>query len=162
VEYAELARTLGVEPGTRAPMSDVRRAVLGLRAAKGMVLDEGDADTRSAGSFFTNPLLPLDRYEGLRLRALETVGAEPPCWPEGDAHMKVSAAWLIERAGFHKGYSSAFEGVALSGKHTLSLTNRGSGTTEALLGLAREIRDGVVKAFEVTLEPEPVLVNCAL
>jgi UDP-N-acetylmuramate dehydrogenase len=162
IRYEELARTLGTAPGERVPLAVVRETVLGLRSAKGMVLDEGDADTRSAGSFFTNPLLPLDRYEGLRLRALETVGAEPPCWPEGDAHMKVSAAWLIERAGFHKGYSSAFEGVALSGKHTLSLTNRGTGTTEALLGLAREIRDGVVKAFEVTLEPEPVLVNCAL
>ena len=74
--------------------------------------------------------------------------------------VKVSAAWLIERAGFHKGYSGAFEGVAVSAKHTLALTNRGTGTTAALLGLAREIRDGVAKAFDVTLEPEPVLVNC--
>ena len=76
--------------------------------------------------------------------------------------MKVSAAWLIEHAGFHKGYAGRHEGVALSGKHTLALTNRGDGSTAALLGLAREIRDGVRARFGVTLEPEPILVNCRL
>ena len=161
IRYAELARALGVTPGERAPLARVRETVLGLRAAKGMVLDPADPDTRSVGSFFTNPVLPIATYEALRLRALETVSSEPASWPD-PAGVKVSAAWLIERAGFHKGYSSSFEGVAVSGKHTLALTNRGTGTTAALLGLAREIRDGVAKAFEVTLEPEPVLVNCSL
>jgi UDP-N-acetylmuramate dehydrogenase len=161
IRYAELARALGVTPGERAPLARVRETVLGLRAAKGMVLDPADADTRSVGSFFTNPVLPIAAYEALRLRALETVSSEPASWPD-PAGVKVSAAWLIERAGFHKGYSGSFEGVAVSGKHTLALTNRGTGTTAALLGLAREIRDGVAKVFEVALEPEPVLVNCSL
>jgi UDP-N-acetylmuramate dehydrogenase len=161
IRYDELARALGTASGERAPLAVVRETVLDLRAAKGMVLDDADPDTRSAGSFFTNPLLPAPRYEELRLRAREMVGSEPASWP--DPHgVKVSAAWLIERAGFHKGYSSAFDGVGVSTKHTLALTNRGTGTTAALLGLAREIRDGVAKAFDVSLEPEPVLVNCSL
>jgi UDP-N-acetylmuramate dehydrogenase len=162
VRYAELARALGVAPGDRAPLATVRAAVLDLRRAKGMVLDAADPDTRSVGSFFTNPVLSSAEYERLQGRAQETVGAEPASWPEPDGRVKVSAAWLIERSGFHKGYSSAFPGVALSSKHTLALTNRGSGSTASLLGLAREIRDGVVKLFDVSLEPEPVLVNCAL
>jgi UDP-N-acetylmuramate dehydrogenase len=161
VRYAELARALGLATGERAPLAVVRETVLGLRAAKGMVLDPADPDTRSVGSFFTNPVLPASRYEALRLRARETAGSEPASWPEAHG-VKVSAAWLIEHAGFHKGYSSAFDGVGVSTKHTLALTNRGTGTTAALLGLAREIRDGVVKAFDVSLEPEPVLVNCSL
>ena len=75
---------------------------------------------------------------------------------------KISAAWLIERAGFAKGYHGGHPGVAVSSKHTLALTNRGTGTTAELLALAREIRDGVAKIFDVTLHPEPILVNCTL
>jgi UDP-N-acetylmuramate dehydrogenase len=161
IRYEELARALEVSPGERAPLARVRESVLGLRAAKGMVLDPTDPDTRSVGSFFTNPVLATPAFDALRLRALEVGGSEPPSWPDSDG-VKISAAWLIERAGFHKGYSGSFDGVAVSAKHTLALTNRGTGTTAALLGLAREIRDGVVKAFDVTLEPEPVLVNCSL
>jgi UDP-N-acetylmuramate dehydrogenase len=149
VEYAELARTLGVEPGTRAPMSDVRRAVLGLRAAKGMVLDPTDHDTWSAGSFFTNPVIAADRIPD---------GA--PAWPQPDGSVKTSAAWLIERAGFGKGYG---DGPArLSTKHTLALTNRGGATTADLLALAREVRDGVEERFGIRLVNEPVLVGCTL
>ena len=149
VEYAELARTLGVEPGTRAPMSDVRHAVLGLRAAKGMVLDPTDHDTWSAGSFFTNPVIAADRVPD---------GA--PAWPQPDGSVKTSAAWLIERAGFGKGYG---DGPArLSTKHTLALTNRGGATTADLLALAREVRDGVEERFGIRLVNEPVLVGCTL
>jgi UDP-N-acetylmuramate dehydrogenase len=90
-----------------------------------------------------------------------SVDGEPPSWPGTDGLVKVSAAWLIERAGFKKGYDGP-AGVAISGKHTLALTNRGTGSTQALLGLAREIRDGVHDRFGVTLHPEPVLVNCWL
>jgi len=149
VTYAELAATIGVEPGGRAPMVDVRRAVLDLRTRKGMVLDGTDHDTWSVGSFFTNPVIPP--------------GAVPdgaPAWPQPYGLMKTSAAWLIEQAGFGKGYG---EGAArLSTKHTLALTNRGGATTAELLALAREIRDGVEARFGIRLVNEPVLVGCAL
>jgi UDP-N-acetylmuramate dehydrogenase len=149
VTYTELARTLGVDPGTRAPMTDVRRAVLDLRTRKGMVLDAGDHDTWSAGSFFTNPVVaPADLPEGA------------PAWPQPDGSVKTSAAWLIEQAGFGKGYGDG--PVRLSGKHTLALTNRGGATTADLLALAREIRDGVQQRFAITLVNEPVLVGCEL
>jgi UDP-N-acetylmuramate dehydrogenase len=159
IRYAELARALGVQIGDRVPLSDARAAVLALRAGKGMVLDAEDPDTRSVGSFFTNPVLDADAYAAL----LERAGAlgEPPSWPGRSGLVKVSAAWLIERAGFGKGYGGR-GGVAISSKHTLALTNRGGASTEALLGLAREIRDGVHDRFGVTLHPEPVLVGCEL
>lgn len=162
VRYAELARALGIAPGQGAPLADVRAAVLALRAGKGMVLDPADPDTYSVGSFFMNPVLDAAGFAALRQRCLETVGVEPAAWPGEGGTVKVSAAWLIERAGFTKGYRGEHLGVAVSSKHTLALTNRGNGTTAALLGLAREIRDGVTKAFEVELHPEPVLINCAL
>jgi UDP-N-acetylmuramate dehydrogenase len=156
VRYAELARALGVSVGDQAPVANVRAAVLSLRAGKGMVLDAEDRDTWSVGSFFTNPVLPADDFADVQARAEIDV----PSWPGEDSTVKVSAAWLIEHAGFTKGYSG--DGVAISSKHTLALTNRGSGTTRALLDLAREIRDGVREKFAVDLHPEPVLVNCAL
>jgi UDP-N-acetylmuramate dehydrogenase len=148
VTYAELARTLGVEAGQRAPAAAVRDAVLGLRRGKGMVLDAADHDTWSAGSFFTNPVV-----------AAEVVPEGAPTWP-AEGGVKTSAAWLIEHAGFAKGYGN--ERVALSTKHTLALTNRGSGTTDDLLSLAREIRDGVEAAYGIRLVNEPVLVGCSL
>jgi UDP-N-acetylmuramate dehydrogenase len=158
VRYGELARSLHCEPGTRVPLAEVRAAVLALRASKGMVLDATDPDTFSVGSFFTNPVLRSAEFAVLCDRA----GTTPASWPGGDGSVKVSAAWLIEQAGFGKGYHGGHPGVAVSSKHTLALTNRGTGSTEALLALAREIRDGVAKAFDVELHPEPVLVACAL
>ncbi|MGE5156037.1 MAG: UDP-N-acetylmuramate dehydrogenase [Betaproteobacteria bacterium] len=158
LRFAELTRALGAES---APLADVRAAVVELRRAKGMVLDPYDPDTYSVGSFFTNPVLAPDAFALLRERALAAVGAEPPAWPAPDG-VKTSAAWLIERAGFHRGFDGGHPGVALSSKHTLALTNRGSATTAALLALARDIRDGVRKSFEVELHPEPVLINCTL
>ncbi len=157
IRYAELARTLGVEQGGVAPLQEVREAVLKLRAGKGMVLDPADRDTFSVGSFFTNPVVPAEAVAAVRDAA-----GEPPSWPAPDGMVKLSAAWLIERAGFTKGYGDPASGVALSGKHTLALTNRGTGTTAALLDLARTIRAGVQAKFGVELHPEPVLVNCAL
>jgi len=149
VTYAELARTLGVEVGQRAPLAQVRQAVLGLRGAKGMVLDAADHDTWSAGSFFTNPVVPLAQVPD---------GA--PSWPAGEGLAKTSAAWLIEHAGFGKGHGDA--AVALSTKHTLALTHRGGASTEQLLALAREVRDGVEARFGIRLVNEPVLVGCTL
>lgn len=154
VRYPELARALGGTVGGTAPLAEVRAAVLALRAGKGMVLDPTDPDTRSTGSFFTNPVLDAAAWTALCARA----ATEPPSWPAGNGAVKVSAAWLIERAGFHKGYGGA--DVAISSKHSLALTNRGTGTTRAVLALAREIRDGVHRRFGVALYPEPVLVGC--
>ncbi|MEH1102388.1 UDP-N-acetylmuramate dehydrogenase [Micromonospora sp. CPCC 205561] len=160
VRYAELARALGVGVGDRVPLADARAAVLRLRAGKGMVLDATDPDTRSVGSFFTNPVLDLAAYELLRERAADI--GEPPAWPGAGDVVKVSAAWLIDKAGFGKGHPGP-EGVAISGKHTLALTNRsGTASSAALVELAREIRDGVHHRFGVTLHPEPVLVNCTI
>jgi UDP-N-acetylmuramate dehydrogenase len=152
VRYAELARTLGVEPGQRAPMSEVRQAVLDLRRGKGMVLDPADHDTWSAGSFFTNPFLTPEQIGRLPGTA--------PRWEQPDGTTKTSAAWLIEQAGFGKGYGN--DKVALSGKHTLALTNRGGASTADLLALAEEIQRGVADRFGVWLVNEPVLVGCEL
>jgi UDP-N-acetylmuramate dehydrogenase len=148
VRYAELAATLGVEQGERAPLADVRAAVLKLRSGKGMVLDPEDHDTWSAGSFFTNPVVAAD-----------AVPEGAPAWPQ-DGGVKTSAAWLIEHAGFTKGYGG--DRLSLSTKHTLALTNRGGATTADLLALAREIRDGVEARFGIRLVNEPVLVGCTL
>lgn len=156
VRYAELARTLGVGPGERAPLQEVRRAVVGLRRGKGMVLDDDDHDTWSAGSFFTNPVLDGPGMAG--------VPDDAPRWPAPHGHTKVSAAWLIEHAGFAKGFALAGPDspASLSTKHTLALTNRGSARAADLLALARAVRDGVREAFGVELVPEPVLVGCSL
>lgn len=162
IRYAETARTLGVEQGDRVPAVRARETVLKLRAGKGMVLDPEDHDTWSAGSFFTNPILTAAEHEAFLARVTERLGADvmPPAFPAGDGLVKTSAAWLIDRAGFTKGYGSG--PARISGKHTLALTNRGSATTEDLLALAREVRDGVHAAFGVTLVNEPVTVGVSL
>jgi UDP-N-acetylmuramate dehydrogenase len=160
VRYDELAHLLGVPAGERVPLAEARAAVLALRARKGMVLMADDPDTYSVGSFFTNPVLDQAGFADLRRRGGDR--GEPPAWPGPDGTVKISAAWLIERAGFTRGYGRPGTGVAISGKHTLALTNRGGGSTAALLELAREIRAGVRDRFGLTLHPEPVLVNCRL
>ncbi|GIG35359.1 UDP-N-acetylmuramate dehydrogenase [Cellulomonas pakistanensis] len=153
IAYGELARALGVEVGERAPLPDVRAAVLALRGRKGMVLDAADPDTRSAGSFFTNPVLAEADAAALPEGA--------PRFPAGDGLVKSSAAWLIEQAGFAKGYGLPGP-AALSTKHTLALTNRGGANAGDLLALARTVRDGVAQQFGIVLEPEPVLVGTDL
>jgi UDP-N-acetylmuramate dehydrogenase len=144
IRYAELARVLGVQLGDTAPASDVRAAVLDLRRSKGMVLDADDPDTVSAGSFFTNPVVA-------------TAPAGAPSWPDPSGGLKVSAAWLIEQAGFGRGWGDGR--VGLSTKHALALVNRGGATTAELLGVARVLRDGVKDRFGITLVPEPVVVG---
>ena len=152
VRYPELARTLGIAVGERAPAADVRAAVLALRASKGMVLADGDHDTWSAGSFFTNPMLSADEAAALPAGA--------PRYPQPDGRVKTSAAWLIDAAGFGRGYG---DGPArLSEKHSLALTNRGTAKASDVLDLAREVQAGVRAAFGVTLVEEPVLVGCEL
>lgn len=151
IRYGELSRRLGVESGT-APMTDVRAAVLELRRSKGMVLEADDHDTWSAGSFFTNPLLSAEQAARLPEQA--------PRYPQPDGSVKSSAAWLIEAAGFHKGFGTP--PATLSTKHSLALTNRGGATADDLLALARRVRDGVHERFGVTLVPEPNLVGLTL
>ncbi|WP_319053358.1 UDP-N-acetylmuramate dehydrogenase [Streptomyces europaeiscabiei] len=162
VKYAETARTLGVGPGDRVPLADARETVLKLRAGKGMVLDPEDHDTWSAGSFFTNPILTDEEFAAFHARVRERLGEDttPPAYPAGDGHTKTSAAWLIDRAGFTKGYGTG--PARISTKHTLALTNRGAATTEDLLTLAREVVTGVRDAFGITLVNEPVTVGVTL
>jgi UDP-N-acetylmuramate dehydrogenase len=190
VKYAETARALGVEIGERVPVEKARATVLALRASKGMVLDEADHDTWSAGSFFTNPVLSGAEFATFLDRVHDRLGpdATPPAYPVAtsaapaasaasaaptapttgltqppphpEPQTKTSAAWLIDNAGFTKGYGTG--PARISGKHTLALTNRGEASTEDLLALAREVRDGVRAAFGVTLVNEPVMVGVEL
>ncbi|MBT2382594.1 UDP-N-acetylmuramate dehydrogenase [Streptomyces sp. ISL-11] len=162
LKYPETARTLGVGPGERVPAATARETVLKLRAGKGMVLDAEDHDTWSAGSFFTNPIITEAEHAAFLARAAERLGPEvaPPAFPAGEGLVKLSAAWLIDKGGFTKGYGAG--PARISTKHTLALTNRGAATTEDLLALAREVRDGVREAFGVTLVNEPVTVGVSL
>ncbi|MEE6282604.1 UDP-N-acetylmuramate dehydrogenase [Georgenia sunbinii] len=169
VRYAELARVLDVELGTRVPQREVREAVLGLRGGKGMVLDDADHDTWSAGSFFTNPVLteqqaaeqlPPDapRFPVEDHTKIGQIGGAAPVVP---GLVKTSAAWLISQAGFERGHGDPRR-ASLSTKHVLALTNRGAASAADLLALARTVRDGVRDRFGVELVPEPVLVGLEL
>ncbi|GAB2931071.1 UDP-N-acetylmuramate dehydrogenase [Rhodococcus aerolatus] len=161
LRYGELSRVLGAAPEQRLPAADVRDAVLALRRGKGMVLDAPDHDTWSAGSFFTNPVVTDAVADDVRARAVARLGPDVvlPSWPAPDG-VKLSAGWLIERAGFARGHAGPDSSAGLSTKHTLALTNRGGADAAAVLALAREVRDGVHAVFGVVLEPEPVLVGC--
>ncbi len=170
VRYAELARRLGVEVGDRAPLRDVRDAVIDLRASKGMVLDDDDPDTWSAGSFFMNPVLTKRQadevltFKAPRFPVEQSVRKTPR--PTGshsqvvEGLVKTSAAWLIEQAGFEKGFGLTPDAQArLSTKHVLAITNRGEATSEDVVALARAVRDGVEHHFGIRLEVEPVQVG---
>ncbi len=172
VRYAELAGALGQDEGARAPLGDVRSAVLRLRRGKGMVLDPADPDSRSAGSFFTNPVLDAAQFAALRRVVDERCGPGVPIpqFPAGPGQVKVPAAWLIGQAGFGKGYPGARPAgggrpgpaAHISTKHTLALVNPGNARTADVVGLAREIRDRVRDIFGVELASEPVLVGVSL
>lgn len=164
VAYAALAAGLDVPLGTRVPLQDARDAVLAQRRRRGMVLDAEDHDTWSCGSFFTNPILLAREFADLQERARALLGAdgpEPPRFDAGEGMVKTSAAWLIDRAGFTKGFGLP-GAAALSTKHTLAVTNRGDASAEDVLALARAVRDGVRGTFGVTLVNEPVLVDLSL
>jgi UDP-N-acetylmuramate dehydrogenase len=148
IRYQQLADALGVAVGETAPISEVRAAVLALRSSKGMVLDAADYDTWSAGSFFTNPVVSEDQ-----------VPEGAPRYPASGGDVKTSAAWLIEKAGFTRGFALPGSRAAISSKHTLALTNRGGATSAELLALAAHIRAGVSDAFGIPLDPEPVVID---
>ena len=151
IAYEQLARQLGVAVGERVSMHEVRAEVLTLRKLKGMVLDEKDHDTWSTGSFFTNPFITAEQSEELP--------EDAPRFIQADGTVKTSAAWLIEHAGFTRGFGEG--NVTLSNKHTLAITNRGGATTAEILHLASQVRDGVETLFGIRLENEPVLVGCS-
>jgi UDP-N-acetylmuramate dehydrogenase len=154
VRYDELARRLGTRLGGSVPLEDAAGAVVELRRAKSMVLDPADPDSRSVGSFFTNPVL-----DDIEMRKLLDLGPEVPKFPvEGGT--KVPAAWLVERAGFPRGYRQG--AAAISSKHSLALTALDGGTAADVLALARDVREGVRQRFAVQLEIEPVLVGLHL
>ncbi|MDQ1608019.1 MAG: UDP-N-acetylmuramate dehydrogenase [Microbacteriaceae bacterium] len=197
VAYAQLADELGVTIGTRVPAVELRRAVLRLRASKGMILDAADPDSVSAGSFFTNPIVsenfarslpadaprwPMTPAEPDVVTALaaagaagEQTGAGVAGAPAGSAvgglagglahgpyAVKLSAAWLIESAGIHRGFALPGSSAAISSKHTLALTNRGGATAAEIVQLAGYVQSRVQSEFGVILQPEPVLVGLTL
>jgi UDP-N-acetylmuramate dehydrogenase len=154
LRYAELTRALGVAEGGRAPLADVRRRVIELRRGKGMVVDPNDPESKSAGSFFTNPIVDTQQFTAFAARLANDV--TPPSWPAPNGTTKLSAAWLIERAGFTKGYTVGRVGI--SKKHALALVNRGDATASELLALAKEIQTTVRDKLGIELVPEPVIV----
>jgi UDP-N-acetylmuramate dehydrogenase len=172
VRYGELSRVLGVNEGDRVPAAAARDAVLELRRGKGMVLCDADPDTRSAGSFFTNPVVSAAQYDELIARLAVAgpgagelgLGAAVPHWPASDGQVKLSAAWLIEHAGFSKGWQLPGDpdGARISTKHALALTNPGHASTASLIRLARAIKAGVLASYGVVLTNEPVLVGVEL
>jgi UDP-N-acetylmuramate dehydrogenase len=152
ITYAELAKKLGIAVGEKAPVIDTRRAVMELRASKGMLLNPDDKDSWSAGSFFTNPIVSSEIASALPEGA--------PKWPMADGRVKTSAAWLIENSGIDKGQSHG--GARISTKHVLALTNAGNATAEELIQLARDVRASVESKFGITLEPEVNLIGLSL
>lgn len=155
IKYAELAKALGIAPGDTTKPIQVRRAVLDVRRRKSMVIDIDDHDCWSAGSFFTNPVVDL--------AIAQQLPEDAPRWPTDSGLVKLSAAWLIEHAGFGRGWAMAPGArAALSTKHTLAITNRGGATTREICGLARAVTDGVYREFGIELRPEPNLINCTI
>ncbi|MGO4441940.1 UDP-N-acetylmuramate dehydrogenase [Mycobacterium sp. 2YAF39] len=157
LRYGELANALGAEPDSRVDPGRVREAVLALRARKGMVLDDPDHDTWSVGSFFTNPVVAPAVFEQLRSR----VDGDVPHYPAPDG-VKLAAGWLVERAGFAKGYPGEDAPARLSTKHALAVTNRGGATSADVIALARAVREGVRETFGIELTPEPILIGAVL
>lgn len=152
ITYAELAKKLGIEVGEKAPVHATRKAVLELRAAKGMLLNPSDKDSWSAGSFFTNPIVSQEIADQLPEGA--------PKWPTSDGRVKTSAAWLIENSGVHKGDSHG--GARVSTKHVLALTNAGNATATDIAELAKSAQKSVYEKFGITLEAEVNLVGITL
>ncbi|MGB3829313.1 MAG: UDP-N-acetylmuramate dehydrogenase [Ornithinimicrobium sp.] len=164
IGYADLATGLGVSAGDRVPLEVAREGVLQQRSRRGMVLDAADHDTWSCGSFFTNPLLSEAAMADLRQRAHARLGEHgpvPPEFPVADGSVKTSAAWLIDKAGYTKGYGLPGP-ASLSTKHTLAVTNRGSARAQDIVAVARDVQGGVEQAFGVRLVNEPVLVGLSL
>ena len=158
-EYRDISRHLEQARITLPTLAQVRDAVMAVRRAKSMVADPSDPDSRSCGSFFTNPIILPEEAEAMGVAALDagliTADETMPAHPTSDGRVKLSAAWLIDRSGFKRGQRHG--NVAISSKHVLALTNCGGGTAREILALATEIRTRVRDTFGILLEPEPVL-----
>jgi UDP-N-acetylmuramate dehydrogenase len=177
IAYEQLAKALGVELGARVPLAEVRAAVIALRASKGMIWDAADPDSMSAGSFFTNPIVSENFARGLpaeaprwptepeRPPAVLPIGAPIPTLAtpsSGEFLVKLSAAWLIERAGISRGFALPGSRAAISQKHTLAIVNRGGATAADVVQLANYVQTRVLSEFGIMLQPEPVLVGVSL
>lgn len=152
LRYADLARAFAGQP--QPSLAEVADKVRAIRRGKGMLLVAGDPDMQSAGSFFRNPVIAAAEYEDIAAR----LGTEPPCYPAAVGSVKIPAAWLIERAGFARGFRMG--NVAISSRHTLALVNCGNGTTAELLALRDHIAATVEQRFGIRLVMEPVLLGC--
>jgi len=147
IRYPDLKRRLSSQPS----LKDVRSTVLEIRAEKAMVVSQREPNSKSCGSFFTNPIISLDAVKELQARGPWSI----PSYSTGDQQVKIPAAWLIENAGFSKGFRWGH--VGLSEKHTLALINRGQGTTQELLEFAQHLRETIFQTFGIVLWPEPVI-----
>jgi UDP-N-acetylmuramate dehydrogenase len=155
IEYADLKRYFN-SSAANPTLQQVRDAVRSIRATKGMLISTDDADSRSAGSFFKNPIVPIAEYE--HIAALPAcAGQRPPSFPAPAGMVKISAAWLVEKAGFAKGYGAGRVGI--SSKHTLAIVNRGGASASEVVDLKNKVQQGVLRAFGVQLHPEPVFVG---
>ena len=174
IAYAQLADALGVRIGDRVPVAELRTAVLALRASKGMLWNPDDPDSASAGSFFTNPVVSEQFARGLPSDAprwptapeeaarVLPLGSDIPPLVRGEYLVKLSAAWMIERAGIARGFAISGSRAAVSSKHTLAIVNRGGATAADVVQLAGFIQTRVLSEFGVILHPEPVLVGVQL
>ena len=153
IVYADLTRHFAARNGATPTLEEVRDAVRSIRARKGMLLVSGDADCRSAGSFFKNPVVPVTVLDSLS----QELGVEKgsiPAYPAREGEVKLSAAWLIERAGYQKGFSLGNAGI--SSRHTLALINRGGASAAEVVALRDKVTDTIDSRFGIRLEPEPV------
>jgi UDP-N-acetylmuramate dehydrogenase len=153
--YADLKKHFSAWTA-KPTLADVREAVRQIRAAKGMLITPGDPDSLSAGSFFKNPVLAAEQFDELR-RRVAARNLEVPSYPALDAHRKVSAAWLVEQAGFRKGYEKGHAGI--SSKHALAIVNRGGATAAEIVALKDEIQRQVERTWGICLATEPVFVG---
>ncbi len=155
IRYADLQKYFAVR-GTNPTLAEVRAAVREIRLSKAMLIVPGDEDARSAGSFFKNPIVAQSFFEELSER-LRLRGLQVPSYPAGDGFRKLSAAWLVEQAGFTKGYRKAAAGI--SRKHALAIVNRGGATAADIVALKDEIQARVLSEFGIELQPEPVFIG---
>ncbi len=152
ISYRELKQALGSSKTTTSfPLAQIRKQVLALRKSKSMLRSSDDPNRRSVGSFFVNPIIPTQHVQALQ----EAHGATIPQWPVSETQSKLSAAWLIEQSGFYKGQRQG--AVGISSKHALCLVHHGHGSSEELLGFAKQIQTKVFECFAINLEIEPSL-----
>lgn len=155
LHYADLQKYFAGRE-SQPTLSEVREAVLSIRAAKGMLISPGDPDSRSAGSFFKNPVLSSAQFEELNSMAVAR-NLRIPSYPALSQRHKVSAAWLVEYSGFSKGYVKG--NVGISSKHALAIVNRGNATADEVIALKHEIQDAVQRLWDIRLQPEPMFVG---